>query len=38
MTHLGYLLVGWGTTLAVGGVYAAVVGSRPGFRRRGVAG
>ena len=23
MTHLGYLLVGWGTTLAVGGIYAA---------------
>jgi hypothetical protein len=23
MTHLGYLLVGWGTTIAVGGLYAA---------------
>ncbi len=23
MTHLGYLLVGWGVTLAVGGLYAA---------------
>ena len=22
MTHLGYLIVGWGTTLAVGGLYA----------------
>lgn len=25
MTHLGYLLVGWGTTLAVGGLYAASI-------------
>jgi len=25
MTHLGYLLVGWGTTLAVGGLYAAAL-------------
>ena len=23
MTHVGYLLVGWGTTIAVGGLYAA---------------
>ena len=23
MTHVGYLLVGWGATLAVGGLYAA---------------
>lgn len=22
MTHVGYLIVGWGTTLAVGGLYA----------------
>ncbi len=23
MTHLGYLLVGWGVTLGVGAIYAA---------------
>lgn len=25
MTHVGYLLVGWGATFAVGGLYAATL-------------